>query len=53
MYFSSDSTEEQGFPFIFGCVQKETNLFYTQEANGILGMANVHRRGVSGQSPIY
>lgn len=26
------------FNFTFGCVTQETNLFYSQEADGILGM---------------
>jgi len=38
------------FNFTFGCVQEETNLFYSQEADGILGMtrgsSNPHMRPI-------
>lgn len=30
--------DEDGFDFTFGCVVNENNLFYTQDADGILGL---------------
>jgi hypothetical protein len=42
---------EDSFKYTFGCVKKETNLFYTQEADGILGMARGGQTGL--YSPIY
>ncbi len=38
--FGEDASQE-GKLFPFGCVKKETNLFYTQLANGILGLAPI------------
>lgn len=38
------------FDFTFGCVEEETNLFYSQEADGILGMTrasgNMHMKPI-------
>lgn len=47
MHFGdSYHTSLDAFPFTFGCVEEETNLFYSQAADGILGMTkgntNVH-----------
>lgn len=41
------------FMFSFGCVSKETNLFYNQRANGILGMAMGTSMSIKQQKPIY
>lgn len=30
---------EDAFNFAFGCIEEETNLFFDQAADGILGMA--------------
>jgi hypothetical protein len=38
VFFGSEDSLEESFDFTFGCVSKETNLFYTQEADGILGL---------------
>jgi len=34
------------FKFVFGCIYRETNLFYTQKADGILGMGKGHKINV-------
>jgi hypothetical protein len=39
VYFGDDyHPGHDAFMFPFGCVKKETNLFYNQAADGILGM---------------
>ena len=55
VYFGdSHHTKEDAFRFSFGCVSTETNMFYDQIADGILGMGmNRHLGGVSSQGPIY
>ena len=40
--FGESGNEEDSFHMIFGCVTKETNLFYTQRADGILGLSLHH-----------
>jgi len=44
---------EDSFNFTFGCVSKETKLFYKQAADGILGMGMGSKLGSVGQRPIY
>jgi len=39
--------------FSFGCVSSETKLFYSQEADGILGLGMSEGLGVDVQEPIY
>ena len=34
------------FKFVFGCIYRETNLFYTQNADGILGMGKGNKINV-------
>jgi hypothetical protein len=41
------------FKFSFGCVSKETNLFYDQAADGILGLGMGHGLSTDDQKPIY
>lgn len=41
------------FNFVFGCIYKETNLFYTQKADGILGMGKGSGIYIKDQVPIY
>ncbi|CDW82204.1 aspartic protease pm5 [Stylonychia lemnae] len=39
IYFGDNyHSNEDSFPFTFSCVYEETNLFFTQQADGILGM---------------
>lgn len=52
IYLGENYDEFDGFTYKFGCAKRETNLFYTQAADGILGMA---RGGGSSNlfTPIY
>ena len=42
-----------GFDFSFGCVSRETNLFFNQKADGILGMGTGRAQSVDKQIPIW
>lgn len=54
IYFGDDYRKfHDNFMFGFGCVNKETNLFYDQAADGILGMGMSHNLDFHGQKPIY
>ena len=54
MYFGDNfHSGHDAFMFTFGCVSKETNLFYEQKADGILGMGMAHTMAISSQMPIY
>ena len=54
IYFGKDYHQAfDGFMFSFGCVSRETNLFYEQAADGILGMGMSSGLGVKTQVPIY
>lgn len=44
--------EEDGFNLTFGCVQTETHLFYSQAADGILGLTRSNRASPY-MTPIY
>jgi len=54
LYFGDDYHEGlDDFMFSFGCVSSETKLFYSQEADGILGLGMSEGLGVDVQEPIY
>lgn len=54
MYFGDEYTVGQdGFDFTFGCVSKETKLFYDQDADGILGLGMGTSMSTTNQVPIY
>ena len=53
LYFGEEAPDEDGIEFVFGCVSKETKLFFTQDADGILGLGKVQHHGVEGQKTIY
>jgi hypothetical protein len=38
---------------VFGCVNKETNLFYDQIADGILGLGRGRSLSIKDEAPIY
>lgn len=49
-YFGSPPNKQSNFTYEFGCVTNETNLFYTQEADGILGLSSTGRARIK---PIF
>ena len=52
VYFGDDyHREDDGFAFNFGCVTTETHLFYTQKADGILGLTKSSSQ--KNMRPIY
>ena len=46
-------SDEDGFLYNFGCVKQETNYFYTQQADGILGMSRGGGNAKNLFTPIY
>ena len=54
VYFGDNySAWKDGFKFVFGCIYKETNLFYTQKADGILGMGKGKGTFIKDEIPIW
>lgn len=54
VFFGKDHLDSaSGFEIALGCASKETNLFYDQKADGILGLGMGKANSVSEQSPIY
>lgn len=52
-YFGENHhTKFDAFNYTFGCVERETNLFYTQKADGILGLIN-HQDPKVPYKPLY
>jgi len=49
-YINNPPQKDGRFKYQFGCVTNETNLFYTQEADGILGLSSTGRTRVK---PIF
>ena len=45
-YFGTPPNKDSKFTYQFGCVTNETNLFYTQEADGILGLSSTGRQRI-------
>jgi hypothetical protein len=54
-YFGSDyHVTEDDFEMTFGCVTQETHLFYTQSADGILGLTKSNSAATGGlMKPIF
>jgi hypothetical protein len=52
-YFGDNSHPKDAFKFSFGCVKKETRLFYSQKADGILGMGMGGGHSINAEQPIY
>lgn len=44
---------DEGITFAFGCIYRETKLFFTQKADGIMGMGKGTQIYVKDQVPIY
>lgn len=54
VYFGDNFHEHHdAFMFTFGCVSKETNLFFKQKADGILGMGQGSQMQIKQQKPIW
>jgi len=55
LYFGEDfHPAYDGFTYTFGCVKRETHFFYTQDADGILGMSMAVSADNSNKfTPIY
>ena len=49
-FIGNPPQQDSSFRYEFGCVTNETNLFYTQEADGILGLSSTGRARIK---PIF
>lgn len=54
MYFGDNyHPVSDSFSFSFGCIAEETKIFYTQKADGIVGMGMGKGNGIDNEIPLY